>query len=259
MSGNVRQALFMAQQLGQQLFTGMIVVLAAGLVLACVAASMGALPWPELAVSMGGVPVARAGMWAQVALTLLAVALTFYLPSNLRMARLERSHRSFAMGMEDVSRAYRMAHAADRAGVFALSAEFDAMRARMEHLRDHPDLAHLEPELLQLAAQMSHETRDLARAYGDDKVNRARIFLKQRQEEAHALTDRLALARRTCDELRRWLADIEAEERTAQTQIKRLEADLKEILPTLGYDFDHAEPTDANVVSLPKPGKDSRN
>lgn len=29
--------------------------------------------------------------------------------------------------------------------------------------------------------------------------------------------------------------------------------------PTLGYDFDQADPTDANVVSLPKPGKDSRN
>ena len=44
-----------------------------------------------------------------------------------------------------VARAYRHAHAADRAGVFALSSEFDAMRARLEHLRKHPDLSHLEP------------------------------------------------------------------------------------------------------------------
>jgi len=95
-------------------------------------------------------------------------------------------------------------------------------------------------------------TRDLARAYSDDKVNRARMFLRQRQEEAHALTDRLAIARRTCDELRRWLTDIEAEERTAQQQIRRLEADLKEILPTLGYAFDMPEPQDANVVALSK-------
>ena len=57
------------------------------------------------------------------------------------------------------------------------------------------------------------------------------------------------------DELRRWLQDVEAEERQAQTQIKRLEADLKEILPTLGYDFDLEDHREQNVVQLPKPGK----
>mgnify|MGYP003514976208 FL=1 len=41
-------------------------------------------------------------------------------------------------------------------------------------------------------------------------------------------------------------------------QIKRLEADLKEILPTLGYDFDHDELRDANVVQLPKSGQITR-
>ena len=170
-------------------------------------------------------------------------------------ARLERSHRSFAMGMEDVSRAYRLAHAADRAGVFSLSSEFDATRARMEHLRNHPDLQMLEPEILQMAAQMSYETRDLARAYSDEKVARAKAFLQQRQEEVHTLSDRLSIARNTCDELRRWMGDIQAEEVQAQTQLKRLEADLKEILPTLGYDFDMDDHRDANVVALPKPHK----
>ena len=259
MSGDIRSALRVAQTSAQQAFEGLIVLLALGLVAASVAAAMGVLPWPELSLAFGGTSVAQAGMWVQLGVTVLVVALTFYLPANSRMAGLERSHRSFAMGMQDVAQAYRMAHAADQTGAWALSGEFDEMRARLEHLRNHPDLAHLEPELLQLAAQMSHETRDLARTYSDDKVNRAKLFLKQRQEEAVALTDRLAAARRTCDELRRWVADIEAEERTAQQQIRRLEADLKEILPTLGYDFDHSEPTDANVVSLPKPGKDSRN
>ncbi len=258
MSGDVRSALRMAQASAQQMFEGLIILVAIGLVLASVAAAMGALPWPELALTYGALQVPDAGMWAQLTLTVLAVALTFFLPANTRMARLERSHRSFAMGMEDVAQAYRAAHEADRHGLFALSGEFDAMRARLEHLRSHPDLAHLEPELLQLAAQMSLETRELARAYSDEKVNRAKLFLKQRQEEAHALTERLAIARRTCDDLRRWLHDIEAEERAAQTQIRRLEADLKEILPTLGYDFDHSEPMDANVVSLPVQGKDSR-
>lgn len=237
----------------QSLMQALVVMGAAALCLASLAAATGFIAWPQIALFYGSWPVPQAGMWLQLGLTGLLIALTFTLPANLRMARLERSHRSFAMGMDDVAQAYRMAHAADRVGVFALSGEFDAMRARLEHLRQHPDLAHLEPELLQLAAQMSLETRDLARAYSDDKVARARMFLKQRQEEAHALTDRLAIARRTCDELRRWLTDIEVEERAAQIQIRRLEADLKEILPTLGYAFDHPEPTDANVVSLPKP------
>ena len=259
MSGDVRSALHSVQALARQMFDALIVLVALGLVAASLAAALGALPWPDIALGYGGHPIADAGMWVQLVVTGLAVALTFYLPANSRMARLERSHRSFTVGMQDVAQAYATAHTADRAGAFALSGEFDAMRTRLEHLRHHPDLAHLEPELLQLAAQMSHETRDLARTYSDDKVNRAKIFLKQRQEEAQALTDRLSAARRTCDDLRRWLHDIEAEERTAQTQIRRLEADLKEILPTLGYDFDHSEPQDANVVSLSLPGKDNRN
>ncbi|MBP9952074.1 MAG: DNA repair protein [Cypionkella sp.] len=235
----------------------LLVILATGLTMASLAAAFGLIPWPQIALFFGGQALPQAGMWLQLGLNALLVLLVIYLPANLRMSRLERSHRSFAMGMEDVSHAYRMAHAADRAGVFALSSEFDSMRARMERLRSHPDFQHLEPELLQLAAQMSQETRDLARAYSDEKVNRAKIFLKQRQEEVQALTDRLTLARHTCDELRRWLTDIEAEERQAQIQIKRLEADLKEILPTLGYDFDMEEVRDAKVVNMPKPGKQS--
>ena len=120
-------------------------------------------------------------------------------------------------------------------------------------LRQHPDFGHLEPELLQLAAQMSHETRELARAYSDVKVARAKSFLQQRQEEVQGLTDRLQIARRTCDDLRRWLTDIESDERQAQLQIRRLEADLKEILPGLGYAFDLEDRPDGNVVTLPKP------
>lgn len=236
---------------------GLIALTALGLTLASVAALAGYLPWPTFSLFFGTFAVPQAGMWGQLGLTLLFLVLTVYLPSNLRMSRLERSHRSFAMGMEDVSRAYRIAHASDRAGVFALSGEFDSMRARLEHLRNHPDLAELEPEILQLAAQMSMQTRDLARAYSDQKVDRARLFLRQRQQEAHALTERVALALQICDELRRWLADIEADERKNSIQIKRLEADLQEVLPQLGYAVDHMpEPADGNVVSLPKPAKD---
>lgn len=232
-----------------------IALIAVALLGASLAAAFGLIPWPQIALFFGGQAVPQAGMWLQLGLTLIVLLLLFFLPGNLRMAALERSHRSFALGMSDVARAYAAAHAADRKGAFALSSEFDSMRARMDHMRQHPDLRHLEPELLQLAAQMSFETRELAQTYSDEKVTRAKEFLKQRQEDVQALTDRLSLARHTCDELKRWLQDLEADERAAQTQIRRLEADLKEILPTLGYDFDLEDHREQNVVQLPKPAK----
>lgn len=263
MSVNWRETAQSARIVVQAGAQAIIVALALLLVAASLAAAFGLMPWPQIALFFGGAALPNAGMWLQLGLMLLLLLMTFYLPANIRMARLERSHRSFAIGMNDVAAAYARAHAADRTGVFALSGEFESMRARMEHLRQHPDFQHLEPELLQLAAQMSLETRDLANTYSDIKVARAKGFLTQRQEEVQQLTDRLTIARRTCDELRRWLGDIQAEELQAQTQLKRLEADLKEILPTLGYDFDlddHRDdfkeaPRDANVVALPKPGK----
>jgi membrane protein implicated in regulation of membrane protease activity len=241
------------QGTAQDIAQGLIAAVATALVAATVAAAAGLLPWPDLALRFGDWALPNAGMWAQIALSLMFVLLCAFLPANLRMSRLERSHRSFQIGMEDIARAYRTAHAADRAGVFALSGEFENMRARMDHLRKHPDLGALEPELLQMAAQMSFETRDLARAYSDDKVSRAKLFLQQRQEEIQTLTDRIAIARRSVDELRRWSVDVDAEERMAQVQMKRLEADLREILPTLGLDL--ADKSDKNVVALPKPAK----
>ncbi len=244
-----------AQETLHAVAQGIVALLAASLIVASLLAAFGIIPWPQIALFFGGQAVPQAGMWLQLGLTGLLLLLLIFLPGNFRISRLERSHRKFALSMEDVARAYRQVHAADRAGVFALSSEFDTMRTRMEHMRQHPDLQHLEPELLQIAAQMSLETRELARTYADDKVARAKGFLQQRQEEVQALTDRLSIARHTCDDLRRWLQDIEADERAAQTQIRRLEADLKELLPTLGYDFDLEDHREINVVQLPKPGK----
>ncbi|WP_054004816.1 hypothetical protein [Cypionkella psychrotolerans] len=76
----------------------------------------------------GGTALPNAGIWLQLGLTLLLILMTFYPPAA-------QCRRSFAIGMDDVAQAYRQAHAADRAGVFALSAEFESMRTRMEHLR----------------------------------------------------------------------------------------------------------------------------
>ena len=245
----LRGALRFAQALAQML----VIAATLGLWAVSLAAGFGLLPWAQLALSFGDTALPQAGIWLQLGLCALMAVLALYLPANARMARLERSHRSFAVGVQDVAQAYRQAHAADRKGVFALSGEFESMRARLEHLRKHPDFQHLEPELLQLAAQMSHETRDLAHAYSEEKVARAKDFLRQRQHEVDAFNERLATARSLCDDLRRWSTDIKAEELQAQIQIKRLESDLREILPQLGYDLE--ETREANVVSLPKPNK----
>jgi len=220
------------------------------LVATTLAAAFGALPWPELSLRWGAQYSPNAGMYCQIGLTALMVMLCFFLPATTRMARLERSHRSFQISMQDVRRAYELVHNADRRSVFALSSEFEDMRKRMEHLRQHPDLSHLEPELLELAAQMSHHSRDIARVYSVERVERAKAFLKQRQEEVTQTQERLKLARHTCDELRRWSADIEAGERSNTKGLRALENDLRDILPTLGYDVDDMR--DANIVPLQK-------
>ena len=242
-------------RIAQSAASALVVLATACLFVFILSCTLGFVPWPELALQHAGAPLPQAGQWALIGMASLLGTICLLLPSNSRMARLERSHRSFAIGLEDVAHAYRLAHASDRAGVFALSGEFDSVRARLEHLRNHPDLSHLEPEILQLAAQMSFVTRELAQTYSDERVNRAKTFLKQRQEEVQATTDRLAIARHTVDELRRWLTDIEAEERQAEQQIKRLEADLRDILPQLGYAMEVEDPRDSTVVQLPKPSK----
>jgi hypothetical protein len=217
----------------QSTATWLAVLLTTAMALYSAACAFGLFPWPSLRVLFADGMSMDIGIWLQLGVTFFLILVSLLLPANGRMLRLERSHRSFAMGVQDVAHAYRLAPAADRAGVFA----------------------QLEPELLQLAAQMSFITRDIAQTYSDQKVARARSFLAQRQEEVQASKDRIAIARRTVDELRRWLTDIEAEERQVEQQIKRLEGDLREILPPLGYSMELEDPRDATVVQLPKPTK----
>lgn len=248
---NHRQSLLQTLQHAVQIIShGVIVGATVALVAATVAAAFGALPWPELSLRWGAQYIPDAGKYGQIGLTALLVMLCFFLPANTRMARLERSHRSFQISMDDVRRAYEVVHNADRRSVFSLSTEFDEMRKRLEYLRQHPDLSHLEPELLEIAAQMSHQSRDIARVYSVDRVDRAKSFLKQRQEEVTQTTERLKLARTTCEELRRWHDDLESGERENTKGLRALENDLRDILPTLGYDVDDMR--EANIVNLPK-------
>ena len=90
--------------------------------------------WPVLLVQLqsgGLVNIAPALIGAVFLLSGLLLA---FMPANWRVLALENSHRSFRMRMEDVARAYMVAHAADREGVFQMSSEFDAVRERVSEL-----------------------------------------------------------------------------------------------------------------------------
>jgi hypothetical protein len=99
---------------------------------------------------------------------------------------------------------------------------------------------------------MSHESRDLASVYSEEKVDRARTFLRQRQREIEDYREQIAMAQQTCADLKRWSQQVNVEDSVVSAQMQRLEADLAEILPLIGYEMaDIPEPE--NVVPLPKP------
>lgn len=222
----------MLQRIFQVAATGVLVLLALGLIGLTALSAAGVLPWPELAVSFGGAPV-EIGMWAQIALTVLVAALCAYVPVNSRVFALETSHRRFHMSMNDIARAYHAAHSADRAGAFRMSEQFDQVRERIDFLRRHPDLGAMEPEILEAAAQMSTMSRELAETYSDEKIDRARAFLRERQEEIANFNDRVAQAKSTTEELRGWVNEVELEESVARSQLARLKAELHDLLPEL--------------------------
>jgi len=226
---------------------------ALGLVGYAVACAFGAMPWLSMPLQFGEYTFADAGMWVQLGLTGLAAALCFFLPSNARIMSLETSHRAFHVTMQDVTRAYATAHAADRAGLFRMKSEFDSVRERMAFLRDHPDLTELEPSVLEIASQMSHISRELAGVYSDARVARARDFLIQRQQEIEIFNERIEDAKAVATEMRGWLARVEIDESVAQSQLCRLVDELAEILPELDMPVALGDAEDDNrVVSITK-------
>ena len=207
--------------------------LAVGLVVTTALSAFGVIPWVTLPLEWNGAAVPEAGQYAQIILTALAVSLCFFLPTNWRILRLESSHRKFEISVDDITRAYHAAHTADRAGVFRTGDTFDEMRDRMVHLRDHAELAKLEPELLDLAAKMSYVSRDLADAYSDDRMARARSFLKERDFEISRFKERLAHATAIQSEFSNWINRIELDENLARVQMERLVDELETMLPEL--------------------------
>lgn len=241
----------------QLIAMAVLAIAAAAALAATIAAALGYLPWLELTARFGETTVPWAGMALQIFLTTLLVTLVFFLPSSGRVLALENSHRNFRISMNDVARAYHVAHTADRAGVFTMSSEFDAVRERLAFLRDHPDLGHLEHEVMEVAAQMGEQARELADIYSDEKVARAKKFLAARQEDAERQQERIIEALHICRELKRWSDQVELEESVVASQLAQLDDQLREILPELGYDAtkhdSHTPEEDAPKVVNMKP------
>ncbi len=217
-------------------------------------AAFGQWPWINLPVSFGDQIIDNAGIYLQVGLTVLLLGLCFFLPSTRRIMQLENSHRRFSINMNDVARAYAAVHSADRANTFRLSSEFDSVRERLAYLRDHPDLSTLEPSLLEIAGQMSHISKELATVYADEKIERARNFLKQRQEEVDQFNARLDQAKAITNDMRHWLHEVELEESVASAQLDRLRGEMREIMPEFGIErtlrADRIT-TDAQIFEMP--------
>ncbi len=211
--------------------------------------AFGVAPWLSFSATFGDFSYPQAGMISQIVLTVILASLFFFMPSAGRIMSLERAHRDFKITMEDVARAYHVCHTADRAGLFTMSSEFDAVRERLSHLRDHPDLDSLEPQVLELAAQMSQQSRELADIYSDEKVTRAKTFLRQRQEEVERQQSLIVEAHHALRDIRKWSQQVELEESVVASQLSQLEEQLEATLPSLGYTLGNDS---AEVVPLPQ-------
>lgn len=196
-----------------------------------VCSAAGYIGWLALELRFGDWLMPQAGPTIQVGVTLFLVGLCFYLPAHARMIKLELSHRDFRMTMEDVARAYHASHAADRSGYFKMASEFDSIRERILHMREHPDLGALEPEILDLAAQMSHISRDLAEIYSDDAIERARLFLKQRMQEANVTRQRIEHGLQVSQDFRRMLDRVELEESVVESRLQMLREEFDDLMP----------------------------
>jgi len=199
--------------------------------IALVAFFTGLVDWPVLLLQLATGGMVNVAPALIAAIFVLSALLLAFMPANWRVMALENSHRSFRMRMEDVTRAYWVAHKGDRDGVFEMTSEFDAVRERILYLRDHPDLGELEPGVMDVAAQMSRISEDLAARYSDEKVARAETFLAQRRKEAAMMDTRIEHALEVTRDMRRLIDAVEMDECMAASRLDQLRGQLDGLLP----------------------------
>jgi len=206
--------------------TTVLVVFALALVVASGLAAFGILPWLSLSAAYGTTALPWTGMALQIGLTVLSVGLLLFVPSAIRVQRLETSHRRFEINMDDITRAYRAAHMADRAEMFGMRREFDAVRERYTYLKESTDLGEIDTELLVIGAQMSEQSRDLAAQFSDDRFDRVRAGLMHRLKDAGDLEQRIDRIQTEATKIARLRDTAEINEDNAAKRIEALKAEL---------------------------------
>lgn len=220
---------------------------ALGVLIYTALSAAGVVPWLSFSLTFGETTYPQAGQVAQIAGTVLMIMFASFLPAVSRVTVLENSHRKFHMKMEDVAQAYYRCHAADRSGVFETSSEFDAVRERLAYMRDHPELSSLEPDVLEVAAQMSQVSQEIASVYSEENIGRARVFLRQRHEEIQSQKKQIAEAHRACEEIEKWADQLNAEGHIALNEQASVETRLRAVLPKLGLEV--AEASNVHALS----------
>ena len=93
---------------------------------------------------------------------------------------------------------------------------------------------------------MSFASRDLAKIYSDERVARARTFLRQRQEEIDNFTARIQDARAVVEDLRGHIQELDLTESQGQRDLARLRADLAQLIPEV---FTTDGPSSPSIVT----------
>lgn len=206
---------------------GLLGLTAFAMLIVTILSAVGVLPWLEITATFGAAPVPWAGHAVQIGGTVLLIVLTSYLPSSLRVVRLENAHRQFEIDMDDITRAYRAAHIADRAETFKMQREFDAVRERYRYLKEQPDFEEMDDMLLTIAAQMSEQSSELAHKFSDKRVERLQESLRHRRQDVDALLDRSLMLRKKAAKLKALSDSVEDDEARAIANLMAAKDDVK--------------------------------
>ena len=229
MSVSLRATLRHSADAMQVFVQGLVARTAAGLVGATIAAALGYLPWPTFSIFFGTSAVPQAGMWVQIALTALCVILLIYLPANVRMSRLERSHRSFEMGMSRVPTASPMPGTVP--GFSRYRASLTRCAPGSITSANTPTFRRWSPNCCTWPRKCRCNRASLPAPFPIQKWPARESSCNSVRKMPIPCPNASPVPAQICDELRRCMADIEAEERKNHQQIKRLEADLNEVRP----------------------------
>ena len=213
----------------QLLGLALLAMAALAMVLVTGLSSFGVWPWLDVTAAFGETLLPQAGMALQIGVTVLLVTLLTIIPASFRVMKLEHQHRRFSIDMDDVTRAYRAAHMADRAEMFGMQREFDAVRERYAYLKEKSDLSEIDDELLIIGAQMSEQSRDLAERFSDRRMARVRAGLKDRQDDISAMEDRVRSIKAAAVKLARKRDHMELSKEDVFDRAEALRAQIADI------------------------------